>query len=433
MNKWSFLDNGQPPHIVEAEGVYLHTKDGQQLLDACGGAMVTNIGHGRRQVADAVAKSTLKSGYVLPPWLTDERAALVDELREHWLPHSLRRIHTTCGGSEGLESAMKMAIHYQAGKGRTEKNNILGRTLSYHGTTLATTAIGGHAARKKGLEHVLAPRPRTETPNPLRCPDSDVTSYYVNEFQRAVDETGADNIAAYLAEPIVGASGGAIVPPMGYWEQIREICTENDILLISDEVMTGFGRTGTNFGYQHWNMTPDILVGGKGLAGGYAPLTGVYASDEVADVIQDGGYMVMFHTFAGHPAACAAAVEVLRILREENLVNRSAVMGEQLHQRLNAAFSNHPHVAEVRGKGLLQAIEIVRDRSTLETYPADQLVSQRIVSQCLKDGVCFYGGGTGEYRDVVVLGPPFIVDESHIAQMVDTLANAVDSITDTVN
>jgi adenosylmethionine-8-amino-7-oxononanoate aminotransferase len=210
---------------------------------------------------------------------------------------------------------------------------------------------------------------------------------------------------------------------------VRQLCNKHGVLLILDEVMTGFGRTGKPFGYQHWDIEPDILVAGKGLAGGYAPLGGVYASEQVGAAMAAAGLGVMFHTFGAHPAACAAATEVLNILTEEKLVARAAEKGAQLKTRLEEAFSQHPHVAEVRGRGLLLAIEVVQDRDTLTPYPEADQVSERIVGRALDKGVFFYGGGTGEVRDIVCMGPPFIIDDEHVDTMVRVLAEAVNEVT----
>jgi len=430
---WPFLPATRNVHIVRAEGAYLTTKQGQRILDAAGGAIVANVGHGRASVAHAVADTTLTESYVVPTWLTPSREALVERLRRDWLPPDLDHVHLTSGGSEGVESAMKIAIQHHAARGEPRRRRIIGRTVSYHGTTLATTAVGGHEARKKGLAHVLGDYPKAPTPYPLRCPlgpfDPDAGAYYVGALRRLIEAEGPENIAAFLAEPITGSSGGAIVPPDDYWPAVRSLCDEFGILLLMDEVMTGFGRTGRNFGYEHWPVVPDVLVSGKGLAGGYAPLCGVFARASIAAPIAAAGMNVMFHTFGAHPAACAAANEVLRILTDEALVVRAASLGEVLSKRLHDALSNHPHVAEIRGRGLLQAIEIVRDRASLERFPTEANVTNRVVGAALKRGVFFYSGGTGVVRDIVCLGPPFIVDSSDIDVMVEVLAEAVTEVT----
>lgn len=428
---WPFIP-GEMPEITRAEGVFLFDAADRSILDAAGGAIVTNIGHGRERVVEKVAQATRNTTYVVPPWLTPSRRALVEVLERHWLPAELPHIHMTSGGSESVETAVKLALQYHAAREESDRSVIIARSPSYHGTTLATAALSGHAARKRGLEAGLANHPVVPTPYPLRCPEevlpADMGAWYAGKLEEAIEQTGSGRVAAFLAEPITGSSGGAIVPPEDYWPRIRQICDRHGVLLIMDEVMTGFGRTGKNFGYQHWDFTPDILVSGKGLAGGYAPLGGVFASAAVGDALKSAQMNVMFHTFGGHPAACAAAAEVLTIMVEEDLVERAREMGDKLQASLTARLGQHPHVAEIRGMGLLRALEIVRDRETLTPYEEADNISNRIVGQALKDGVFFYGGGTGEYRDIVCMGPPFIIEDAHIDTMVDTLAGAINHV-----
>lgn len=429
MTAWPYIHNKNVKTIVRSEGCYLYQDDGKRLLDACGGAIVTNIGHGRREVADVVAKSTLNTGYVIPPWLTPEREALVERLTRDWFPPDMSHIHTTCGGSEGNEAAMKIAVQYHAAQGKPEKCKIVGRNVSYHGTTITTLAVGGHESRKTGLKHALQIHPSVEAPYLLRCKASDPTTHYVQQFIDGVEKEDPATVAALLAEPITGASGGALVPPDGYWDQVSEYCRDHDILIISDEVMTGYGRTGTRFGYQHWDFQPDIMVGGKGLASGYAPITAVGSTNRVADQLAGAGFDVMFHTFSAHPAACAAADKVLQILDEEDLVAQVKPKGDTLMTQLQGAFSNHPHVAEIRGKGLLQAIELVENRDSLESYDPKKRIAGKVANLALEKGVCFYPGGNGIVQDVLVIGPPYTINEDQISDMVRALSEAVDEVT----
>ncbi len=419
----------QPVKVVRAVGNELHTADGRRILDAAGGAIAANIGHGRAQVADAIARAARDCSYAVPPWLTPERERLLERLRNDWLPPHLTRMHLTCGGSEGVETAMKIALQYQAARGLPDKNRIIGRTPSYHGTTLATAAVGGHAARRRGLERALPAYPHVPAPYPLRCPEADVADYCLRALEEVVLREGAARVAALLAEPIVGASGGALVPPDDYWPRVRALCDAHDILLLADEVMTGFGRTGAAFGLDHWSVPADVVVAGKGLAGGYAPITGVFATEAVGAAIEAAGLNVMFHTFAAHPTACAAADAVLRVLSEEDLVARAARLGASLKATLSDAFDDHPHVAEVRGRGLLLALELVADRETLERYPESARVTSRVTGEAFSRGVAVYPGGTGEVRDIVVLGPPFTLSDGEATRLVDALVGAVNSVT----
>jgi adenosylmethionine-8-amino-7-oxononanoate aminotransferase len=428
---WPFIP-ARSPRIVSGEGAWLIADDGRRILDAAGGAIVVNVGHGRAEVAEAIAKGSAGPSYVVPIWRTPQREALVERIRAHWLPKNLHRIHITGGGSEGVEAAVKIALQHFAARGQTHRTKIVSRNLSYHGTTIAMAGLSGHRARKRGLEGFLQSFPHSPTPWPLRCPlgphHPDAGAHYVLATRHVIEAEQPDRIAALVVECIVGSSGGAIVPPKGYLSGIRALCDEYGILLIVDEVMTGFGRTGAKFAVDHWNLKPDILVAGKGLAGGYAAICGVFASPEVAAPIIDGGYDVMFHTFAALPSACAAADSVLTILQRENLVERAKNLGLRLSDRLHERLGNHPNVAEIRGLGLLQAVELVRDRGTLACFDQSERVTNRVVAQGLSHGVFFYPGGTGEARDIVCLGPPFITTEAEIDQMADVLAQSIKEV-----
>lgn len=427
MSHWPFVPAARSIDIRRAHGSVLVDNRGNEIIDAAGGAIVVNIGHGNEEVADAISRATRDVTYVVPPWLTPGRSALSDELCRHWLPPGFDHIHITSGGSEAVEAAVKMALQYHSARGHLDKTQILTRSLSYHGTTVATTGLSGHASRKRGLEHALPDNPNCATPYLLRCPDPDPARYYRDDLLASIERVGGHRIAAFVAEPITGSSGGAQVPHDSYWSDVRAICDDHDILWIADEVMTGFGRTGTNFGFQHWPATPDLLVAGKGLAGGYAPLGGVYAPNRIAQPIADAGFAVMFHTFGAHPAACAGAAKVLEILRRERLVDRAATQGEKLASALRERFQSHPHIAEVRGKGLLQAIEVVADRASLEPFALTLGLSNRIVGEALKRGVFFYGGGTGDVRDIVCMGPPFVITDEQLATIVDVLEASIDA------
>ena len=432
MIKWPFLPKDAGLDIVKTEGAYLYTRQGQKILDAASGAIVNNIGYGREEVAEAIKEAALNNTYVLPPFLTPEREELLEELRNHWLPPHLTRVHLSSGGSEANESAVKLAIQYQASRGKPEKNIILTRTLSYHGTTLNMSGISGHAARKRGLESYVPAPITVETPYPLRCPlgsfHPEAKDYYLNNLKEVIEQCGANHIAALLMEPINGSSGGAIYPPEGYWEEAQKILLDNDILLIADEVMTGFGRTGVDFSCNFYNLKPDILVAGKGMAGGYAAISGTYSTDEIAESILKAGFEVMFHTFAALPQSCAASSSVLKILRRENLCEKVNPLGDQLKQKLISELGQHPLVAEIRGKGLLIGVEIVKEKEGLVSFDEKEKITNKIVGKGLENGVFFYPGGTGEYRDIICLGPAFIINDDDIDLMVSSLKKSLDHI-----
>ncbi len=427
---WPFLPGRPTLRIVSASGATLTTDDDRKILDLAGGAIAVNVGHGRAEVAEAMAAEAERLTYVVPPWSTPSRERLVARLRQDWLPDGLERAYFASGGSEANESALKVAVQHFAARGLPQKCKIIGRELSYHGTTIATTSLGGHAARRIGLESVLRDHPRAPTPYPLRAPrelpPDALGRYYAEALEAVIDAEGPETVAAVMAEPIVGSSGGALIPPTDYWPRIRALCDHHDILLIFDEVMTGFGRVGRRFACEFWGLAPDLLVAGKGLAGGYAPIGGLFASKRVLDPIAETGGEVMFHTFGAHPAACAAADRVLDILTREKLVQRAETLGAKLAGWLEDAFDDHPHVAQTRGCGLLQAIEFVADRDTLAPFPEAAGLTRRIISTALERGVYCYPGGTGAIRDIVCLGPPFIITETELQRGVAILREAVD-------
>jgi adenosylmethionine-8-amino-7-oxononanoate aminotransferase len=423
--------------ISRAEGAYLYTPDDGQpsgerrILDAAGGAVVSNVGHGRREVGEAFARASARVTYAVPPFATEERVELVERLRRYWLPPGLTRAVFTSGGSESVDAAIRVARQHHVSAGRPKRWKVIGRDLSYHGVTLTTLAVGGHTKRRKGFEPWLPDLPKAPACYCLRCPlartypSCEVAC--ATALEEVIEREGADTIAAFIAEPIVGSTAGALVPPDEYWPAIVDICRRHGILVIVDEVMTGFGRTGRAMAVDHWDVEPDILVGGKGLAGGYAPMGGVFAREEVIAPIARAGDELMFFTYSAHPASCAAANAVLGILEDEKLVARAAEMGARLGARL-AALADHPHVAEVRGRGLLQAIEIVKDRDTLEPFPAEARVTQKIVAAGLGMGVFFYPGGCEPARDVITLGPPFIIGEEEVETIGSVLEAAVNSV-----
>lgn len=429
--EWPFVP-GRPLRILGGRGASLFTGDSQTILDAAGGAIVSNVGHGRQDIARAVAKSLESRDYVVPIWLTPEREALVESLRRDWLPPELHHIHLTSGGSEGVEAAVKIALTHFAARGETGRTKVMARELSYHGTTITMAGLSGHRARKRGLEGFLQIFPKAPTPWPLHCPlgrhHAEAAKFYLEATRAVIEIEGPETVAALVIEPIVGSSGGAIVPPDDYLEGIRALCDEYGILLIADEVMTGFGRTGAAFAVEHWNVKPDILVSGKGLGGGYAAICGVFATRAVAAPIIENGFDVMFHTFAALPSACAAAHAVLGVLKSEYLVERVRALGQRLSRQLHERLDEHPHVAEIRGMGLLQAVEIVRDRDTLEPFAQDERVTNRIVAKGLERGVFFYPGGTGVVRDIICFGPPFVATDGEIDQMADVLASTIEDV-----
>jgi len=429
IREYPLLRGRKPLTITRAEGCTLFADDGREILDAAGGAIVANVGHGRREVARAYADAVERLSYAVPPFASEARLALVARLRERWLPPTLTRAVFTSGGAEAMDVAIRLVRQHFVSKGEVKRWKVVGRDLSYHGTTLTTLSIGGHERRRRGFEPWLIPSPRVPAHYCLRCPlgrsfpSCDVAC--ADALEAVIAREGRDSIAAFVAEPVGGSTAGALTPPEGYWQRIREICSHHGILVVADEVMSGFGRTGKRFAIEHTDVLPDILVSGKGLTGGYAPMAGLFATDAVAEPIEAAGDELMFYTYSAHTGACAAADRVLDILEREQLVARAARMGARLREQLQG-LAAHPRVAEIRGRGLLIGIELVRDRESLEPYPLEARFGARVVAAGLKEGVFFYAGGCDPARDVITLGPPFTISEEEILRIAQTLEFAID-------
>ena len=425
----TFIPHSVPFQVSRAEGAYLYTPEGRPVLDAAGGAIVGNIGYGREEVAEAAAQTLREIGYVLPTWVTPQKEALVDRLQRSWLPAGITRASFVSGGSESVDAAVRLARQHHVCAGRPERWKVVGTDLSYHGVTLSGLSVGNHRPRRVGMDPLLYDMPKVPAPYSLEESQGRSEGTFLQkaaeEIERAILEAGPETVAAFIAEPVTGSAGGAIVPPPGYWERAAEICRSYGVLLIADEVMTGFGRTGKRFGLEHEGVTPDILVSGKGLTGGYAPGGGVYATEDVVTPLAEAKQDLMFYTFAAHPMVLAVANKVLEIMEREALVERAATMGARLRERL-AELEDHPHVGEVRGRGLMLGVEFVKDRETLERFPTEARFAGKVVASALERGVFFYPAGSGPVHDAVMLGPPFVITEDDIDLMVDTLRAAID-------
>ena len=426
---YPFLPSPAAGLVVErTAGSFLVLPDGRRILDAAGGAVVASIGHGREEVAAVAARALAETSYVVPPFATEHRVRLVERLQASWLPAGITRCMFASGGSEAIDLALRVARQHFVSKGEPARWKVIGRELSYHGTTLSGLDVGGHVKRRKGMEPWLHELPKAPACYPLRCGmcRGGCTLACADAVEDAIRHAGPETVAAFIFEPVGGSTAGALTAPPEYLARVGEICRRHGILTIADEVMSGFGRTGARFAVDHHSFVPDLLVGGKGLAAGYAPIVGVFAREAVVAPIAARGDEVMFYTFAAHPAACAVAEKVLEIVEREGLVARAARMGEALRERLAEALGAHPHVAEIRGKGLLQAIELVKDRATLAPFAPEDRITATLVAAGIANGVFFYPGGAGAAQDVVVLGPPFTVSESELDLLVSALVKSID-------
>ena len=425
---------GEPLYIERAQGAYLFTRDGRKILDGGSGAVVSNVGQGREELAQLAAETVAQLNYVVPSWISPARERLVTRLRG-WTPPGLSRFFFTSGGSEAVEAALKFAILYQSVKGRPQKRRIVSRWLSYHGNTLGALSASGNRARRKNFEHALIDWPKIPPSYCYRCPWLKTYPECGLECATVLEEEirrhGADSIAAFIAEPIVGASGGVIAPVDEYWPRIAEICRRNDILLIADEVMTGFGRTGKRFAVEHWNVRPDLLVGGKGLTGGYVPMGMIAVDEALVEECDRRGGDFMFFTYTAHSLACAMAERVLAIMEREGLVERAARVGARLGEHLRRVLGDHPMVGEIRGVGLFWGIELVRDRATREPFPPAARAIGRVLAAALKRGLFIYpssGMAEGRGGDAIMVTPPFVIGDEEIEFIAQTLGATLDEV-----
>jgi adenosylmethionine-8-amino-7-oxononanoate aminotransferase len=400
-NRYAFVPTAAPlPTIVGGSGCFLHTADGRRILDGAAGAIVGNVGWGRAEVADAAREAMAACGYVVPLWPTPWRLELRDRLVERWLPEGFTNVFFTSGGSESTDSALRLARAYQVGKGRTERWKVIGRHPSYHGMTLGTMSAASHLGRQAGYEPLLLPFPKVPWDDP-------------EQVVKVFEQEDPATIAGFIAEPITGAAGACLTASDEYWRVVTELCHEHDVLLIADEVMTGYGRTGLNFGHQHFPFEPDVIVGGKGLGGGYVPLGAVATRAGVAEVLQNAGFM--YFTFTGNDASCAAASAVLEIMEREHLVERSRVMGEVLGARLRAEFADHPTVTDIRGRGLFYGIELDCNRDA-------------VVAAAMERDCWVYPAGSGPVPNAVMVAPAFVVTDDEIDQLVSILRASIDAV-----
>jgi adenosylmethionine-8-amino-7-oxononanoate aminotransferase len=429
----TFLPGRTGIAVERAEGVHLVTPDGRRIIDGAGGAIVANIGHGRHEVAEAARHSLDRIGYVVPPFATPERERLIERLVTSWLPPGLDRVALVSGGSESTDAAIRIAHLHHSAQGRPQRTKVVSLLPSYHGMTLTTIAASGHAARRRGLETMLPDWPQVplqlDPSRPALGYDQGDAAAHAAALDAAIVAAGPDTVAAFIAEPVGGAASGAAVPPPGYWPAVLEVCRRHGVLVIADEVMCGFGRTGTRCAVDHEGVVPDLLVGGKGLGGGYAPIGGVYASSAVAEPIAASGLDVMFFTFSSSNAACAVADTVLRIMEDEHLVERVAPMGERLQRGLREALGDHPNVAQVRGRGLLVGVELVADRETLAPFPVERHLAYDVTQAALARGLWVYPAGSGRPQDCLLFGPPFTISEAEVDTMVEITAAALADVT----
>ncbi len=424
------------PQAVRGEGCYIFTADGRRFLDAAGGAAVVTIGHGVASVARAMAEQAERLAYVHSSQFVTAAAAELSRRLLDLAPTNFRRgrVYLTSGGSEATETAIKLVRQYFLERGDKKRFRVMSRKQSYHGTTLGALSVSGNTRRREPYSPLLSEWGHIPPCYCYRCPMSlhypecnvDCADELDRMLRQGDSEGGAETVAAFILEPVSGATLGAVPPPEGYMQRIAEICREHGILLIADEVMTGMGRTGKCFAVEHWNVKPDLILVGKGVASGYAPLGAVLASEEVAGTV-DRGSGVFLHgfTYNAHPVSAAAGVAVLDHIREHRLFERVAAAGKELRESLEP-LKKFSVVGDIRGMGLLVGIEFARNG--IEPFPPEAHIADRIAEDALEAGVLTYpmqGSVDGKRGDHLLLAPPFTISSAQIEFLATTLKNAI--------
>jgi adenosylmethionine-8-amino-7-oxononanoate aminotransferase len=423
------------PQAVRGEGCFVFTADGRRYLDASGGAAVVTIGHGVEEVARAMAEQAGRLAYVHS---SQYHTAVAEKLAQRILalaPAGMReggRVFFTSGGSEATETAIKLARQYWLERGETKRARVISRRQSYHGATLGALAVSGNARRREPFAPMIREWGHAvecfcyRCPLGLKYPECNVDC--ADDLERLLLRDGSVDVAAFIFEPVSGATLGAVPPPDGYAQRIADICHRHGILLIADEVMTGMGRTGKAFAVDHWGVTPDMILVGKGMASGYAPLGGVVVAGEVVEAVSRGsGTFLHGFTYSGHPVAAAAGNAVMDYIERENLFARVEPMGRELKAALEP-LRRFSVVGDVRGMGLLCGIELVRDAKTREPFPADARIAQRIQEDALEEGVMTYpiqGCVDGERGDHILIAPPFTITPGMIQMLAAGVEHAI--------
>ena len=425
------------PRAVAGDGVWITDAEGRRYIDGSGGAAVTSLGHGNAEVLDAMRAQMDAIAYAHTSFFTTDAAESLAERLIGLAPEGLDYVYLVSGGSEAVEAALKMARQYFVEIGQPQRRHIIARRQSYHGNTIGALATGGNAWRRAQFQPIL---PETHHVSPCyayrdmaegETPD-DYAARLAQELEDKILELGADQVIAFVAEPVVGATLGAVLPVPGYFRRIREVCDKYGVLLILDEVMCGMGRTGTIFAQEQEGVSADITTIAKGLGGGYQPIGATLLSERIYNAFRDGsGLFQHGHTYIGHPIAAAAADKVVEIMSRPGLMENVNAMGARLQEGLEAALGQHPNIGDIRGRGLFRGIELVADRDTKEPLDPALKTHAKIKKAAMARGLmCYPMGGTidGVRGDHVLLAPPYIIAPEEVDQIVERLAGAIKDV-----
>ena len=425
------------PNAVRGEGCYIIDENGKWYLDASGGAAVSCLGHSDKTVQKAIIEQTKKLSFAHTSFFTSEPAELLANLLAKHSPEGLDKVYFVSSGSEAVESSLKLARQYFVEIGNPEKHKVISRRQSYHGNTLGALAAGGNVSRRTFFEKLLFETSLISPCYPYRHQTQDETELeyglrVANELEEEIINLGPENVMAFVAETVGGATAGALTPVIGYFKRIREICNKYNILLILDEVMCGMGRTGSLFACEDEEIIPDILTVAKGLGAGYQPIGAMICQNFIYDAIANGsGFFQHGHTYLGHPVACAASFSVLSKLVNENFPSKVREKGQYLQKNLELHLGQNQFVGDIRGRGLFRGIELVKNRSTKEPFPKNLNIAGKIKKQALDIGlICYPMQGTvdGSKGDHILIAPPFIINENQINEISTKLKATIDVV-----
>ncbi|MDQ0245366.1 adenosylmethionine-8-amino-7-oxononanoate aminotransferase [Bacillus fengqiuensis] len=422
------------PIITHGEGVYLIDEGGKKYLDACSGAVAANLGHGIASIGEAMAEQAKKAAFVHTMRFETKALHELAEKIGEIAPERLNKVYFTTGGSEANESALKLARQYHRDGGKPQKHLVIGRWQSYHGNTIGSLSAGGDVKRRHVYTPNLLNYAHVYSPYCHRCPynrqkDDCLAKQNwtcVTDIERLILELGPENVSAFIAEAIVGSQQGAVPPPPGYFEKVRELCDRYDIVLIIDEVMTGFGRTGTNFATEQIGIEADIITFGKGVSAGYAPLAGMIVHDRLIDgLIQNSdGKFVHGYTYSGHPVAVAAGLAALDVYERERVLENVKEQGGYLFDQLLELKKKHSYISDVRGRGLLIGIELVKDYDHDELFDSSEKAADTLNAIAMELGAVFYPGTgsiDGTKGEHLIISPPLTVTKTEIDEIVRIL------------
>ena len=427
------------PVLDQARGIYMWDVDGKRYLDGSSGAMVCNIGHSNENVLATMRAQMEKSTFGYRLHFETEASERLASKTASLMPEGLNRIFFVSGGSEAVESAIKLARQYAVESGQGTRWKVISRNPSYHGATLGALALTGYDPLTEPFEPMMRAMPKIPAPRAYLDgldPEDEATGHhYADMLERKIVEEGPETVLAFFVEPVGGASTGALVPPKGYMERIQEICRQHGILLILDEVMTGAGRTGKFLAGEHWNMQPDIVVLSKGFAAGYMPLGAMAAHERLVEPLLDAGGFQHGYTYAGNPLACAAGFAVIEEIERSGLVANADRMGGLLMSRLEDLMQRYEIIGDVRGKGLLTAFEFVSDRHTMAPLPPSLRAHERFVDIAYENGLIVYSRRTrgGREGDHILVCPPMIVDEAQVDEIAGMLDQSMRQFSDEVH